>query len=128
MASLVSDVITPVVSLALPSSGLKEQFSVLRCPKAGTCTFSTLAAASDAGAITLNWGAFVQSVISFLIISLCVFSMIKIYTAAMTVDRKRRESIRQVARMCPFCDVEISRKAKRCPHCTSALEEPKKTK
>jgi large conductance mechanosensitive channel len=78
-----------------------------------------LAAAKTAGAVTLNLGVFINTVISFLIIAFAVFVVIK------GINRMKREgeapAPEPTTRECPFCLSTISLKATRCPHCTSEL-------
>lgn len=135
MSSIVNDIITPVISLALPSQGLKESYFLLRCPKDGMCKFDSMKSAIDAGAITLNWGSFLQAVLSFLIIAACIFLMLKVYAKAsmkLKLEKRRKTMLQDVPRVCQFCDVEVSKRATRCPHCTSEIgkyqSEAKKTK
>ncbi|HTE45162.1 MAG TPA: MscL family protein, partial [Gemmatimonadaceae bacterium] len=79
--------------------------------------YTSIAAAKDAGAVTLNYGAFINNVIAFLIIAAAVFLIVRIVSrmsakpAPVTADSKR----------CPFCTMSIPLAATRCPNCTSAL-------
>eukprot|EP00474_Spongospora_subterranea_P000030 CRZ00488.1 hypothetical protein [Spongospora subterranea] len=95
-----------MVSLALPSQGLKDSFVTLRCPATGT----------------LNWGAFFQAIVSFLIISVCVFVMVKMYTKA-SLQARRKQTLAKLPRFCTECDMEVSKRARRCPHCTSNISD-----
>lgn len=116
--SLVNDVIMPPVGLLLGG----VDFSNLYVPlAAGTPAgpYETLAAAQEAGAVTINYGVFLNNVISFLVVAFAVFMLVR------AVNRLRRQE--QVApaspteKACDFCATNIPIQAKRCPHCTSQL-------
>lgn len=116
--SLVDDVIMPPVGLLLGSVDFSNFFLVL---KEGTSSgpYLNLAEAKDAGAVTLNYGMFANSVISFLIASFAVFFLVK------NINRLKREKEASppapTEKDCPYCLVSIPLKATRCPHCTSEL-------
>jgi large conductance mechanosensitive channel len=119
VTSLVNDVIMPPVGVLLGGVSFENFFAVLR---EGTtpAPYASLEEARAAGAATINYGAFLNTVITFLIVALAVFLLVR------TVNRLRREE--QVApqaptdRPCPFCATSIPIMAVRCPHCTSQLE------
>ncbi|NLG61675.1 MAG: large-conductance mechanosensitive channel protein MscL [Candidatus Cloacimonetes bacterium] len=117
--SLVDDVIMPPIGLILGGVDFSDLYITLR---AGTPAgpYDTLAAAREAGAVTINYGVFLNNVISFLVVSAAVFILVR------GINRLRREE--QVApaspteKACPFCATTIPIAARRCPHCTSQLE------
>ncbi len=76
VASLVSDVIMPPVGLALGGVDFAEKFLLLKAGDPGG-PYATLAAAQEAGAVTLNWGVFFNAVISFHILAFAVFMLVK---------------------------------------------------
>ena len=117
--SLVDDVIMPPVGLLLGGVDFASFFLVL---KEGTTAgpYTTPALAKAAGAVTLNYGLFLNSVISFLIVAFAVFMLIKALNKL-----KREQGTPPPApseRSCPFCCNSIPVKATRCPHCTSQVE------
>jgi len=117
--SLVSDVIMPPIGILLGDVDFSALFVIL---KEGTPPppYATLTQAQEAGAVTLNYGQFINNVISFLIVSWAVFMIVKAFSAA-----KRQEAPAAAApttRECPFCFRQIDKRATRCPECTSALE------
>jgi large conductance mechanosensitive channel len=117
VASLVDDVIMPVVGLLLG----KIDFSTLYVNLSGG-TYATLAEAKKAGAATLNYGLFINAVIDFLIIALVIFMMVK------WVNKLRRPApapapAAPTTKECPFCFSVIPLKAVRCPACTSELKK-----
>jgi large conductance mechanosensitive channel len=116
--SLVADVIMPPIGLLLGGIDFSEFFAVL---KQGTTPgpYATLADARAAGAVSINYGVFINSVISFLIVALAVFLLVR------TINNlKRKEEAppaEPTTKECGFCFSSIPIKATRCPHCTSEL-------
>ena len=119
VTSVVNDIFMPLLS---PLTGSLD-FSSLFVAMDGN-TYATLAKAQEAGAATLNYGAFITTVIDFLIIALCIFLFVRLISK---LQRKEAEvpAAQPEARKCPFCQSEISVLATRCPHCTSILNEVK---
>ena len=86
----------------------------------GDETYTTLAEAQEAGAVTLNYGNLITVIIDFLLIALCIFIVMKKILAP---KKKVEEAPAPVTtKECPFCKTEIHIDATRCPHCTSELE------
>lgn len=118
VTSLVADMIMPPIGLLLGSVDFSDLFIVL---KAGTAPgpYATLADAQAAGAVTVNYGLFVNKIISFLIVAFAVFLLIR------NISRlKRKEEAPPAESMtqeCPYCLSIIPLKATRCPQCTSEL-------
>ena len=115
---LVSDVLMPPIGLLLGGVDFSDLFLVL---KAGETAgpYATLAAAREAGAVTLNYGVFLNSVISFLIVAFAVFLLIKGINSA----RRKEEAPppEPNEKNCPACCTTIPIKATRCPNCTTDL-------
>ncbi|OGO39335.1 MAG: mechanosensitive ion channel protein MscL [Chloroflexi bacterium RBG_16_56_8] len=112
--SLVNDIIMPPIGLALG----KVDFSNLFVNLSGT-PYATLAAAKQAGAATINYGVFVNSVISFLIVALVVFLIIR--KVNRFTAKPEAAPAAPTTKECPYCASTISIKATRCPECTSTL-------
>jgi len=116
--SLVADVIMPPIGLLLGNVDFSNLFIVL---KSGTQAgpYLSLAAAQEAGAVTWNYGVFINTVISFIIVALAVFMIIR------AINRLQRQkeapAPEPTTKECPFCLSTIPIKATRCPHCTSEL-------
>ena len=116
--SLVDDVIMPPIGLALGGVDFRDLFVTLR-EGATAGPYPTLAAAKEAGAVTVNYGAFFNNVVSFLIVTFAVFLLVKAINSL-----KRREAVAPSApdsKACPQCATTIPIAAKRCPNCTSDL-------
>ena len=117
--SLVADVIMPPIGLLLGNIDFSNIFVTLtEGTPAGP--YETLAMAQEAGAVTMNWGVFLMTVISFLIVAFAIFMLIK------QVNRLKREEEEPPAepttKECPFCLNEIPINATRCGFCTSQLD------
>lgn len=117
--SLVDDMLMPPIGLLLGGVDFKDLFFVLRAGDPGP-PYVTIADAQASGAVTLNYGQFINNVIAFLIVAFAVFMLVK------AVNRLRRQE--QVApksptdKACPFCATTIPVQATRCPNCTSPIE------
>lgn len=114
--SLVDDVLMPPIGLALGGVDFANLFIVLR---RGTVPgpYASLTDAKAAGAVSINYGVFLNAVVSFLLIALAVFILIR----AINAMRRRRDDAPVVVKDCPYCLSSIPLAASRCPHCTSAL-------
>ncbi len=121
IGSLVKDVVMPPVGLALG----KIDFSNLAITlKQGTPPgpYTTIASAQSAGAVTLNYGLFINTIINFLIIALVVFfSIIRPIARMQTPKKVAAAPAAATTKECPFCATDIPLKATRCPNCTSPL-------
>jgi len=115
--SLVDDVIMPPIGLLLGNVDFKDLFIVL---KEGTTLgpYLSLAQAKAAAAVTLNYGLFLNMVISFLIVSFAVFLLIK----GINKLKKEDKEAEPKSKDCPYCLSSIPIKATRCAHCTSEVK------
>lgn len=123
--SLVKDVIMPPIGLLLGKVDFANLFVVLK-EGAVAAPYNSLAAAQNAGAVTLNIGLFVNAVISFLIVAFAVFILIKaINELQAKMDKKEasEEAAAPTTKECPYCCSTIPVKATKCPHCTSDLKK-----
>jgi large conductance mechanosensitive channel len=113
--SLVKDVLMPPLGLLLG----KMDFSGLYLNLSGT-DYASLAAAQEAGAATINYGVFLNTIINFIIVAFAVFLLVR------QVNRFTREEEapppEPTTKECQFCMSEIAIKATRCPSCTSELK------
>ena len=116
--SLVDDVIMPPIGLLLGGVDFSDLFIILK-EGATAGPYATVAAAKEAGAVTLNAGLFVNSVISFTIVAFAVFLLIK----GMNSLQKKEEAppAEPTEKECPHCFTQIPIKATRCAHCTSDI-------
>jgi len=114
--SLVSDVIMPPIGLLLGGVDFSDLFITL---KDGSTAgpYATIASAQEAGAVTIGYGLFINSLISFLIVAFAVFLLIK----SINKLQKQEQAAEPTTKECSFCCSSIPLKATRCPHCTSEL-------
>jgi len=117
--SLVADVIMPPIGMLLGNVDFENLFLVLRTAPEAAGPYASLAEAKEAGAVSINYGVFLNQVISFLIVAFAVFLLVK------SINRmKRKEEALPAApttKDCPHCATPIPINARRCPHCTSEL-------
>ncbi|HSK10844.1 MAG TPA: large-conductance mechanosensitive channel protein MscL [Vicinamibacterales bacterium] len=114
VASFVADVLMPPIGLLLGGVNFTELF--INLTGGG---YATLEAARAAGAVTLNYGLFLQALVDFLIIAFAIFLVVK------WVNRMRGPApapAAPVTKECPMCTTAIPIKARRCPACTAELE------
>jgi large conductance mechanosensitive channel len=117
IGSLVKDVIMPPIGLALGKVDFTNLYAVLQ--PAGT-SYPSLADAQAAGAVTINYGLFINTIIIFLIVALVVFFLIVRPIARMNA-KKAVPAGPPTTKECPYCKSTINISATRCPNCTSQL-------
>ncbi len=115
--SLVDDVLMPPIGLLLGGVDFSDFFIVMKEGVKAAAPYQTLAEAKAAGAVTLNFGLFVNAIISFTIVAFALFMIVK----AMNKLRTEEEVKPVTTKKCPHCCSEIALEATRCPHCTSEL-------
>lgn len=115
--SFVNDVLMPPIGALLGGIDFSNLFILI---KKGTTPgpYLSLAQAKEAGAVTLNYGVFINTIISFLIIAMAIFIVIRFLNQL----EQKKETPPPVTQECPFCFTMIPIKAKRCPNCTSELK------
>ncbi len=115
ITSLVNDIIMPPIGLALGNVNFSDLFISLTGTK-----YATLADAQAAGAATINYGVFINTVIDFLIVALVIFLVVK------GINQLKRQPAPAPAapttKECPHCFTQIPIPATRCPNCTSDLK------
>jgi large conductance mechanosensitive channel len=116
--TLVSDVLMPPIGLLLGNVDFSNLFLVL---KEGTTAgpYATVAAAREAGAVTLNYGLFVNAVVNFLIVAFAVFFVVRGMNALK--EKEEAPAAAPTTKECPHCLSTIPLQATRCGHCTSDL-------
>lgn len=115
--SLVNDIIMPAVGLALGGVDFNSLFAVIK-QGATPGPYHTVAEAHTAGAVTINYGTFINTIIVFIIVAFVLFMIIRAY-----MRMKKPAEAAVTAKECPFCFTQIPIAAVRCPNCTSMLVE-----
>ena len=122
ISSLVKDIIMPPIGLALGNVDFSNLVVVLK-QGSPIGPYASLVDAQAAGAITINYGLFVISIINFLIIAIVIFFLIVRPIAKSQARKKAAEAATAPSiKDCPFCYTAIPIKATRCPSCTSELK------
>ena len=121
--SLVDDVIMPVVGLAIGRVDFKEMFVTLRYGDPGG-PYQTLAEAQTAGAVTVNYGSFINTVVNFVVIAFAMFLVVRAVQRFNERGEPEATPSSPDPRRCPYCRMEVAEAATRCPACTSELEAP----
>lgn len=119
VTSFVSDVIMPPVGLLLGKTDFSNLYLTLK-EGAAAGPYATIADAKKAGAVTMNIGVFLNTIINFTILAFCIFMVVRSMNAL-----KRKEeapAAEPTTKDCPFCITAIPIKATRCPNCTSELK------
>lgn len=115
--SLVDDLIMPPIGLLLGNVDFANLFIVL---KEGAIAepYASLDAAKKAGAVTLNYGVFINALVSFTIVAFAVFLLVRAVNKLKAGEEAPAEP---TTKDCPYCFTAIPIKATRCPNCTSEL-------
>jgi large conductance mechanosensitive channel len=121
VTSFTNDILMPPIGLLLGGVDFTNLFVVLKAD-GGVEPYKTLVDAQAAGAVTMNFGLFINVIISFLITAFALFLIIK---AANRLQPEEEEAPppAPMTKPCPYCYTEIPIPATRCPHCTSDLGE-----
>ncbi len=117
VSSLVQDVIMPPLGLLMG----KVDFGSLFVNLSGKA-YPSLAAAKAAGAPTINYGAFINTVIDFVIVAFAIFIVVKQLNRLQALAKKKEEAAPVTTKECEYCLSKIPLKATRCPNCTSELQ------
>jgi large conductance mechanosensitive channel len=117
--SLVSDILMPPIGILTGNVNFSDLFVVL---KEGTTPgpFATLAAANDAGAVTLNYGLLINTIVNFLIVAFAIFFVVRGINRLKAQEEAPPEE--PTTKECPLCLSTVPIKATRCGHCTSDLK------
>lgn len=119
--SLVADIIMPPIGLLLGKVDFSNLFFVLKEGATVPPPYATIADAKKAGAVTLNYGLFINTITSFIIVAFAIFFLVK------NINRLKREKESPpsvpTTKECPYCLSAVPLKAVRCPQCTSDLKD-----
>jgi len=112
VTSLVNDILMPPLGVVLGKVDFSNLFINL-----SAAHYDSVAAAKAAGAATINYGAFINNIIDFVIVAFAVFLLVK----QMNRLLPKVEAAPAATKECPYCTSTIGAAATRCPHCTSQL-------
>ena len=118
IGSLVGDVIMPPIGMLLGNVDFSNLFMCLQ-DGVNAGPYASLAAAKTAGAVTINYGTFINTIINFVIVAFAIFMMIRV------MNKMKREQPAPAAapttKDCPACLMSVPLKATKCGHCTSSI-------
>lgn len=117
--SLVDDLIMPPIGLLLGNVDFSNLYLVLKESATAAAPYASLAEAKKAGAVTLNYGVFINAVVSFTIVAFAVFLLVRAMNRLKAAEQAA--PAQATSKECPYCCSAIAPKATRCPHCTSTL-------
>ena len=119
VSSLVADVIMPPIGMILGNVDFANLFAVL---KEGSTPgpYASVAEAKTAGAVTINYGAFINTIVSFIIVAFAIFLVIRGMNRMQEEEEAPAEE-EPTTKECPYCISTISIKATKCPNCTSQV-------
>ena len=119
VSSLVNDMIMPPIGVALGSVDFRDLFVVMKEGAKAAAPYASLAVAKEAGAVTLNYGAFINTIVQFLIVGFSIFVVVR---AANKLQRPAAAPPAPATKDCPYCLSPVALKATRCPNYTSELK------
>jgi large conductance mechanosensitive channel len=117
VGSFVADVLMPPLGVLLGNADFSNMFVVLKDGAAAAAPYASLAEAKEAGAVTLNYGMFINTIINFLIIAIAVFIVVR----ALNKMKTKEEPAAPTTKDCPYCFYKLALNATRCAFCTSEL-------
>jgi large conductance mechanosensitive channel len=112
VSSMVKDVIMPPIGRLMGNVDFSDLFINL-----SSGTYKSLKEAQDAGAATVNYGVFINTVLDFVIVAFAIFMLVR----TMNKLKRKEEPAPATTKECPECLSAIPLKAKRCAHCTSPV-------
>ncbi len=116
--SLVADMMMPPIGLLMGDVDFANLFFILKNgDPAGP--YAALAAAKDAGAVSLNYGVFINNIVSFIIVAFALFMVIRGMNKLK--QKEKEEPAEATTKECAYCFSTIAIKATRCPNCTSEV-------
>ena len=119
VTSIVNDLLMPAIGLVLGKADFANLFVVLR-QGASAGPYASLAAAQEAGAVTINYGVFINTIVNFVIVAAALFLLIRGINRLQ--PKKEIAPAAPTTKTCPYCQSAIPITASRCPNCTSHLE------
>jgi len=124
VTSVVENLMMPPLGLLFGNANFADLYVVLKQGAEALPSGATLQMARDAGSVTFNYGQFLTDLISFLILALGVFLIVKgLNSLKASVMKPVSEEETSTEKECPYCQKTIPIKASRCPYCTSHLED-----
>lgn len=121
--SLVKDIIMPPLGWLLGKVDFTQLFFVLPDHNGKFTKYPTIEAAQAAGAVTINYGLFINTLISFILVALSVFILIKAINKLRADKNQTDTDNTPITKECPYCYTKIDVRATKCPNCTADLNQ-----
>lgn len=119
--SVVNDVIMPPLGALMGKVDFSNLYIPIYNPNPDV-TYTSLKAATDAGVVTVNYGLFINTLISFTMVAFAVFLLVKaINKLKAATEKEKEEEVAATTKECPRCYSTIDIKATKCPHCTADI-------
>lgn len=119
--SMVKDIIMPPMGWLMGRVDFTNLYFTLPNYEGQIIKYPSLEAAQAAGAVTINYGLFINTLISFIFVAFAVFLLIKFINKLRATTQKEAEQAAPTTKTCPKCFSEVNINATRCPHCTSEI-------
>ena len=119
--SMVNDIIMPPIGWVMGKVDFANLYFTIPIPGEEVVKYPSLEAAQAAGAVTINYGQFLNTLISFLFVAFAVFLLIKFVNKLKATTKEEEMAAAPTTKVCPKCYSEININATKCPHCTSDL-------
>ena len=121
--SLVKDIIMPPLGWVLGRVDFSKLYLVMPDYKGKFIHYKSIEDAHAAGAVTINYGLFINTLISFLIVAFAVFLLIKSINKLTCINAKKtKDNETATTKQCPYCFSTIDIRATKCPNCTSEIK------
>lgn len=126
--SFINDIVMPPLGLFLGRADFKDLFIVIKTGQTELPASATLEQAQTAAAVTINYGAFTNNVLAFVLVTIVMFMFIRLLNKVDQelddrLDKDEKAPGQPTEKKCPFCRTIIAHQATRCPFCTSQLED-----
>lgn len=122
--SMVKDIIMPPMGWLMGKVDFTNMYLTLPNFDGEIISYPSLESAKAAGAVTINYGLFINTLISFILVSFCVFLLIKLINRLRNVAKTECEKEEEITtKECPFCFSTIDIRAIKCPNCTSEIQK-----
>lgn len=125
--SLVTDIIMPPIGLLLGSTDFSNLYWVIKSGKM-LPPYRTLAIAQAEGAVTINYGLFLNNLISLIVVGLTMFMVVRFMNRLESMPIIGSKKKLPTTKKCPFCLSTIPYRAIKCPQCTTDLPQPQPEK
>lgn len=120
--SMVNDIVMPPLGWAMGKVDFTNLYLTFPNSNGEIITYPSLEAAKAAGAVTINYGVFINTLISFILVAFSVFLLIKVINKLKAAAEKKCEEVQEeTTKSCPRCFSTIDIKATKCPHCTADI-------